>query len=727
MNFVNRVGRRTKSFVTATAITHVVLATSPTPSVAAAARPLPRIAGNVTAARTAPVNVVTTTNPTPSVATAASPLPRRPGSVTLGTHTFQPNVVLTINPTRSIVTPARALPLRPARIVVVDTDDHATSLVSQASPPAVTVHGRHHRRAGSATATHTAVQAGATSLPPAMSVVGAASDSPRSLPRRAGSVVAAQSPATPQGAALFRPDVIAAGQITPRAGALPTALSTTAVNASASPRQPHVTHSILTRLAALVAWTQTPKPPEVSRTPAVQPPVVSRPTPRPSAVGRHATARTPLVNGTLGLSPSDSVTVRARTAAPRSVRPTLAGTHAAPAIGQTPPTRPIVAAPTGRTNAAGRKTATRTATVPLPPTTASVSIAGRPLPQQAARIAEVASTPLVTNPPKQPTHAVVAGRATPRKAAPTAHVDTLRVAATSVQPPRPKPVAESPRIVPARPGNATRTAGTAGPAPNPVALIVRRAGAPLTHAPTPRVTLTPSVRLIGPTTSLRIAAGRPPRLAGRTRAAQAWTGSPTRHDPLPVAYRVPAGRWPRSPAKPPALASAIPAWVASNTSGQGQINGLPLDLPAAVVLWLRHYPGIASAFGETLPSSPKLFGDWNLANAQMPYLVYQEVMEGNYGFQSIDAFGQTLAFPQGQFQISVFATSKRQGRVLAEQVAAALNDAPLTFGDGVLLELRLESIHAIPEGAIGPGGSASAYHFAMTFLYRVQRNLTFTI
>ncbi len=136
---------------------------------------------------------------------------------------------------------------------------------------------------------------------------------------------------------------------------------------------------------------------------------------------------------------------------------------------------------------------------------------------------------------------------------------------------------------------------------------------------------------------------------------------------------------------------------------------------------------MVSAFGENLAANPpmyKLFGDWNSTKSPMPYLVYQEVFEGTGDYESADPTGLIHGYPQGRFQVSIFAAGKKQGRDLARLVAWTLNDAPLTFADGVLLELRLDSIHAIPEGNIGPSGVVTAYHFALTFLYRVERYLT---
>lgn len=189
---------------------------------------------------------------------------------------------------------------------------------------------------------------------------------------------------------------------------------------------------------------------------------------------------------------------------------------------------------------------------------------------------------------------------------------------------------------------------------------------------------------------------------------------------MPRTYIVPAATWPKRKAPQPFFTANPISWVVAD---------LPPDLPAAIIQWLSITPAVTSAFGHTA-TTPKFYGDFvpnqypgTQTPTAMPYLAYVEIGETGWGWQSANAAGAVYGFPLGQFQISVWAASKKQGRDLARQVAHTLNDAPLTFADGVLLEFRLDSIVGIPEGEIGAGSTATVYHFAMTYRYRVKRSL----
>lgn len=152
---------------------------------------------------------------------------------------------------------------------------------------------------------------------------------------------------------------------------------------------------------------------------------------------------------------------------------------------------------------------------------------------------------------------------------------------------------------------------------------------------------------------------------------------------------------------------------------------LPPDLPAAIMLWLRQSPQIVAKFGDSL-TTPKFFGDratWNKL-PDMPYLVYDEIYEGNPTYESADQFGVVHETPTGQFQIAIFTKNKIDGRNLARMIKNRLNDAPLFFQDGWLLELRWESELSIPgDGTIGPGSAPTYYQRVMTFLYCVEREM----
>lgn len=143
------------------------------------------------------------------------------------------------------------------------------------------------------------------------------------------------------------------------------------------------------------------------------------------------------------------------------------------------------------------------------------------------------------------------------------------------------------------------------------------------------------------------------------------------------------------------------------------------DLIAAVVAQLQNNSPCATAFGDS-PSTPK-FQSIQAFKAVLPYVRVLELPTSDM-FQSAGQDGSPNYFEHGQLQVDVFATGESSARSLGKLVAAALNDAPLTFDDGKLLELRITSSFFAPEPDPGPG-TAIVYHRVLTFLYAIQRSL----
>ncbi|MDR3632622.1 MAG: hypothetical protein P4L84_02230 [Isosphaeraceae bacterium] len=717
MNFLNRLSRRTKLFVTSTAVAHAVLATNPTPSVAVPARPLRPPVGRVaTALHTAAPHVVTTINPTPSVANPSRPLPRRAGAIVTAQHTPSPHLILTTNPTPSVLIAARPLPQRAGSITIRDAAQEATSLVSETSPPPMIVKARSIRRS----ATIAVVQ---TDVPRARAGFGLSAsaiiDAGRSA-RLSGRVVALRAtipPISTPSASEVRPDVISAASGPRRPAPQPLLVRTWSDDPQARSRPPRITRAALIRFAGLVAFTRNATPPEAIEATPVSTPHQVRPVTKPAS-GRVVAIRTAGTEGRLG-QPSACEPAIVPAAASRRSAGHLVATAALTSGRAVPAPVADIVTPVRLPRRSGSALRARTATPPTPPSPVPVALRAGLAPRIAGRQGSAVHAPAFTVQATPTPRIVVAGKAPCRVAPRPVLASTAKVAAQLLTTPRPVPRLIVPRQIPKRASRVVRIGSPAGPTPTTPSRVV----APVKRAPSPGrlLEIQSRQRILIPIPVVDVVdAALLPRRPSRVVDEQTWIASPFAHGPIPRALIVPSGRWPKRSAPQPLWACNPISW---------SVTGLPPDLPAAVIAWLRLSPAIVTAFGETLTTTPpvyKLFGDWNSTKSPMPYLVYQELFEGPGNYQSPNSRGVVYGFPTGQFQISIFAAGKRQGRVLAEMVAASLNDAPLTFADGVLLELRLDSMHAIPEGDIGPGGVVTAYHFALTFLYRVQRSLTFT-
>lgn len=144
------------------------------------------------------------------------------------------------------------------------------------------------------------------------------------------------------------------------------------------------------------------------------------------------------------------------------------------------------------------------------------------------------------------------------------------------------------------------------------------------------------------------------------------------------------------------------------------------DFIAAVVAQLQQTGSVASAFGDTT-TTPKFQGTVAFRPAALPFARLIEVGEESL-FQSIGSDGATVHLDRGELQVDVFATSEASARSLGRLVAAALNDAPIVFADGTLLELRQSRSFFVPEPDPGPG-AAVVYHRVVLFTYLIQRSL----
>lgn len=147
------------------------------------------------------------------------------------------------------------------------------------------------------------------------------------------------------------------------------------------------------------------------------------------------------------------------------------------------------------------------------------------------------------------------------------------------------------------------------------------------------------------------------------------------------------------------------------------------DLYSAVISQLRASPTLISTIGEntSVRGSTKIWMDFAEGKPSAPWIVIVELGESTE-FMSADYRGTINYLCDGRFQVSCYATGRRQARSIASQVVSSLNDADLTFNDGLLMELRHSSFSAQVEHEVAPGFQA-IYHQIVEFHYKVQRNL----
>ena len=146
---------------------------------------------------------------------------------------------------------------------------------------------------------------------------------------------------------------------------------------------------------------------------------------------------------------------------------------------------------------------------------------------------------------------------------------------------------------------------------------------------------------------------------------------------------------------------------------------LPPDLVAAIIAWLRQQQAIVAAFGDSA-TTPKFGSDLVSTKTAPPYLTFFEPDEDE-SYESADFTGLPSSLTDGTLGCDLVGTGKLQVRQLAEQVAAVVNDAPLTFQDGVLVYLRRTTRKFPTFTETGPGTNVLIYKRYMEFDYKIER------
>ena len=140
---------------------------------------------------------------------------------------------------------------------------------------------------------------------------------------------------------------------------------------------------------------------------------------------------------------------------------------------------------------------------------------------------------------------------------------------------------------------------------------------------------------------------------------------------------------------------------------------------SALIAWIRLQPALVAAFGDST-TTPKFSSDLAPTKTAPPWLEFFEPEEDE-SYESEDYTGLPSSLCDGTLGCELVGTGKLQVRLLAEQVAAVVNDAPLTFADGVLVYLRRTARKYPTFREAGPGTNVVLYKRYLSFDYKIER------
>jgi hypothetical protein len=215
----------------------------------------------------------------------------------------------------------------------------------------------------------------------------------------------------------------------------------------------------------------------------------------------------------------------------------------------------------------------------------------------------------------------------------------------------------------------------------------------------------------------RITVVRGPRLLARKAAPVIIIASPIRrinnstpqYTPLPKLSVV-------RPIQPLISAIKRPLLVATPYTPADGV-GMPPDLIAACISWLRQSVAVASAFGDSPPTGVMKFGsDIQPPGEVLPYATFSEPME-------IESFetGGGPSLVEGMFTIEVMASGKLLVRQLTALVESRLQDAPLVFEGGDLFYLRRTDRRFPIMENNGPESETAVFKRKVEFAYKFER------
>lgn len=127
------------------------------------------------------------------------------------------------------------------------------------------------------------------------------------------------------------------------------------------------------------------------------------------------------------------------------------------------------------------------------------------------------------------------------------------------------------------------------------------------------------------------------------------------------------------------------------------------DLPAAMLGHLRAQPSLVAAFGEDTSAlaTTKFWPDFARSGVDLPWAVYDEP-DGTTTWMTA-ANGITPFLREATIRFVVVGQGKSAVRALADQITTTLNDAPLQWSGGQLMNFRERKSMFVPVGDLAPG------------------------
>lgn len=207
-------------------------------------------------------------------------------------------------------------------------------------------------------------------------------------------------------------------------------------------------------------------------------------------------------------------------------------------------------------------------------------------------------------------------------------------------------------------------------------------------------------------------------------AARYQLASPALHNPLPRSVIVSRPRL--ADARQFAQYKTLSGQTAYPTWGQNAVNppaagssATPPDLIAALVVWIRQNSALVAAFGDSA-TTPKFGSDLAAPKTAYPYCNFFEPDEDE-SYETEDQTGLVSSVADGTLGLEVVGSGKLAVRQLGEQLAAAINNAPLTFADGNLIHLYRSTRKFPTFRETGPGTNVVTFKRYLEFDYKIER------
>lgn len=129
------------------------------------------------------------------------------------------------------------------------------------------------------------------------------------------------------------------------------------------------------------------------------------------------------------------------------------------------------------------------------------------------------------------------------------------------------------------------------------------------------------------------------------------------------------------------------------------------DLPAAMVGYLRSQPSVVSAFGDDTSSlaTKKFWGDAVRPGVNLPWAVYDE--PDSQTMWMTEANGVKPFLRDATIRFLIVGEGKSNVRSLADMLTKTLNDAPLQWTGGALLNFREKQASFVPVGDLAPNAT----------------------